>query len=194
MSGGTARRTRTLRPVRTVRRVANEQADLRGVMGQFATGVTVLTAGGENGHGMTANAFTSLSLDPPLVLCCVARAARMHAAVLATGSFGVSILAADQTDVARHFADWRRPAGAAQFEPVDVREGRRTGAPLLNGALAWIECELATVHDGGDHSIFVGRVLACGRGPAGAALSFFGGGYHHIDQPGRAAARTEDAS
>ena len=88
MSGGAGGETRTLRPVRTVRRVAIELADLRGVLGQFATGVTVLTAGGENGHGMTANAFTSLSLDPPLVLCCVARAARMHAAVLATGSFG----------------------------------------------------------------------------------------------------------
>jgi flavin reductase (DIM6/NTAB) family NADH-FMN oxidoreductase RutF len=194
MSGGPGHGPRTLRPVTVARRIPNEQADLRAVMGRFATGVTVLTAGGDEGHGMTANAFTSLSLDPPLVLCCVARAARMHAAVLGTGSFGVSILAADQTEAARHFADWRRPAGAAQFEPVDVRAGHRTGAPLLNGALAWIECELATVHDGGDHSIFVGRVLACGRGPDTAALSFFGGGYHRLEPPGRAAARTEEAS
>ena len=77
---------------------------------------------------------------------------------------------------------------------MDVRPGRQTGAPLLNGALAWIECALSAVHDGGDHSIFVGRVLACGRDSSGPALAFLGGDYHRLEPTGRAAARTKDAS
>src|SRR6266511_1971378 len=94
------------------------ESSLREVMSQFATGITVLTAAGDCGHGMTANAFTSVSLDPPLVLCCVARPARFHESVLCAGSFGVSFLAADQESVARYFADKRRPHGPTQFDVV----------------------------------------------------------------------------
>lgn len=165
-----------------------EQTGLRPVMAQFATGITVLTAGGSHAHGMTANAFSSLSLDPPMVLCCVSRAARMHTAVLAAGSFAVSVLGADQQDAARHFADWRRPAGMAQFDAVRWRPGPATGAPLLDGSLAWLECALHRVHEGGDHSIFVGEVVSCGRGADADALVFFGGGYHRVNRPARASA------
>lgn len=165
----------------------NEQTRLRAVMAQFATGVTVLTAGGEQAHGMTANAFTSVSLSPPMVLCCVSRAARMHSAILAADSFAVSILAADQGDVARHFADWRRPTGMAQFDSVKHCIGVRTGAPVMSGALGWIECDLVDVYAGGDHAIFLGAVLGCGTGTAAAALSFFGGDYHRLGSPERAA-------
>ncbi|MDS0136210.1 MULTISPECIES: flavin reductase family protein [unclassified Amycolatopsis] len=163
------------------------QPGLRQVMAQFATGVTVLTAGGEGAHGMTANAFSSVSLEPPMVLCCVSKAARMHTAIVAAGSFGVNILAAEQQELSKYFADWRRPDGIAQFDAVGYTAGDLTGAPLLNGALAWLECELAEVVSGGDHSIFLGRVVATSRGEGEHALVFYGGGYHRIDGRARAA-------
>jgi flavin reductase (DIM6/NTAB) family NADH-FMN oxidoreductase RutF len=166
----------------------SEQAGLREVMAQFTTGVTVITAGGEQAHGMTANSFTSVSLEPPMVLCCVARAARMHTAILAAGSYGVSVLGAEQRELARYFADWRRPAGPAQFETVDWQPGRHTGAPLLTGALAWVECRLAEVYEGGDHSIFLGHVVSTRRSDESRSLAFYNGGYHHIDGRVRASA------
>ncbi|MFJ9785562.1 flavin reductase family protein [Amycolatopsis sp. NPDC101161] len=174
-------------PKSPARRGLSAQPGLRQVMAQFATGVTVLTAGGEDAHGMTANAFSSVSLEPPMVLCCVSKAARMHAAIVTAGSFGVNILAADQQDTSKYFADWRRPDGMAQFEAVGYTPGGKTGAPLLNGALAWLECELAQVLEGGDHSIFLGRVLATSRGTGEHALVFYGGGYYHVDGKARAA-------
>lgn len=152
-----------------------EPAVLRDVMSRFATGITVLTAPGERMHGMTANAFTSVSIDPPLVLCCVTRTARLHAAIAGAHRFGVSVLAADQEGLARYFSDSRRPAGAAQFDAVDWTPGPRTGAPLLDGALAWLECDLVADHGGGDHSIFVGEVSSVGFGTAQDALVFFDG-------------------
>ncbi|MGQ0842200.1 flavin reductase family protein [Actinokineospora sp.] len=160
---------------------------LREVMARFATGITVLTTAGEHGHAMTANAFTSVSLEPPMVLCCVARTARLHPEVLATRGFGVSILGAGQQALARYFADKKRPTGAAQFDAVDWVPGRHTGAPLLSGALAWLECELVEDYDGGDHSIFLGKVLAADRGRDGAPLLFFGGGFHEAVPQARSA-------
>lgn len=118
------------------------RVSLREAMAQFATGVTIVTVGGQRCHGMTANAFTSVSLDPPLVLVCVAKAARLHAAILADGCFAVSVLGGDQAHVARYFADRGRPAGMAQFDAVQWRPGACTGAPLLSGALAWLECDV----------------------------------------------------
>lgn len=164
------------------------QTALREVMSRFATGITVLTAGGEHGHGMTANAFSSVSLNPPLVLCCVSRAARMHEAIVSARSFAVSILSADQREQARYFADWRRPRGTAQFDAVDWHSGPRTGAPLLLGALAWLECMLVEVYEGGDHSIFLGEVLSSGRSTGEQALLFYGGGYHEVGSCARATA------
>lgn len=150
---------------------------LRQTMRLLATGVTVLTTAGPIGHGMTANAVTSLSLAPPLVLSCVGRAARMHRAVMASRTFAVSFLTADQEHVARHFSSRARPDGPAQFESVDWTPGGCTGAPLIAGALGWLECEVVDIHEGGDHSIFVGRALSCGRGAPGDALVFFEGSY-----------------
>ncbi|WP_460405506.1 flavin reductase family protein [Actinophytocola sediminis] len=147
-------------------------------MGQFATGITVLTARGESAHGMTANAVTSVSLDPPMVLCCVARTARMHDAIVESRHFGVSVLSTEQESVARYFASKGRPAGMAQFERVDWFPGRHTGVPLLVGSLAWLECDVAQVYEGGDHSIFLGTVRSASRG-GGRPLLFLGGGFHH---------------
>ncbi|MBQ1080579.1 flavin reductase family protein [Nocardiopsis sp. B62] len=160
-------------------------ADLRRVMSTFATGVTVLTVGGENPHGMTANAFCSVSLDPPLVLCCVARTARLHKAVSVEGRFAVSVLSADQEDAARHFADRSRPHGWAQFAPVGWVPGLHTGAPLITGSLAWLECEVTEEVVAGDHSVFVGRVLEAASGSEDAALLFHRGAFHGL--PGGAA-------
>ncbi len=189
MAGGDSGGERpVLKRLNTGRPRLSEHAGLREVMGQFATGVTVITAGGDQAHGMTANSFTSVSLEPPMVLCCVSRAARMHAAIMAANSYGVSVLGADQRELARYFADWRRPAGPAQFDSVDWWAGRHTGAPLLTGALAWVECELAEVYEGGDHSIFLGNVVYSRRSQDAHALAFYNGGYHHIDGRVRATA------
>ncbi|GLF98794.1 flavin reductase family protein [Streptomyces yaizuensis] len=148
---------------------------LRRTFGAFATGVTVVTAGGPTPHGMTANSFTAVSLDPPLVLVCVGRDAVMHRVLSTAAHFGVSILAAGQQPVARHFADRSRPLGAGQFETVGWSPGPATGAPLIDGALAQLECAAWRGYDGGDHTVFLGRVLAMRRGPGSEALLFAGG-------------------
>lgn len=153
---------------------------MRQVMSQFATGVVVLTVGDKNIHGMTANAFSSVSLKPPLVLCCIANNAVMHRAIMCAGAFAVSIMRADQEHLARYFADRGRPLGHTQFKGVDWLPGPRTGAPLLAGSLGWLECDLADFHEAGDHSVFFGTVLSASRGPAGQGLLFFNGGYHQV--------------
>jgi flavin reductase (DIM6/NTAB) family NADH-FMN oxidoreductase RutF len=160
-----------------------DQREVRGVLGTFATGITVVTAAGASRrvpHGITANAFSSVSLDPPLVLVCIDREAVMHQSIEDSGSFAVSVLHGCQEDAARHFADRNRPRGIAQFDSVDWVPGRCTGAPLLVGGLAWLECELETTYDGGDHSIFIGRVLDIAHSGEQDALLFFGGCYHRL--------------
>ncbi|MFG3498320.1 flavin reductase family protein [Streptomyces sp. NPDC047928] len=155
------------RPVEPVR--------LREVMSRFATGVTVLTVGGEHLHAMTANAFSSVSLEPPSVLCGVGHSAVMHGALSSAGRFAVNILGARQEPLARHFADKRRTLGAAQFDGLDWRPGDHTGAPLIAGSVAWLECELTASHTFGDHTIFIGTVLAAGQGDAEDELLFVNG-------------------
>lgn len=162
---------------------SDEVADttrLRQAFGAFATGVTVVTVGGTNLHGMTANSFTSVSLDPPLLLVCVDRKAVMHDRLLATRTFGISVLAADQEDVARHFANRWRPLGAAQFDAVAWTPGRLTGAPLINGALASFECDLWRAYDGGDHTIFVGGLLSVDQRQAEGAVLFHYGQFRQL--------------
>lgn len=172
------------------RRRINGLSDLRSVLGMFPSGITVLTTGPPEPHGMTATSFSSASTDPPQVLCCVNRGSRMHASITAAGTFAVSVLAAEQAAVARYFADWRRPAGPAQFADIAVTTGAHTGAPLVDGAIAWIECALADAHATGDHSIFVGQVLAAATGAATGALSYFAGDFVPIHRP-RGIARKE---
>jgi flavin reductase (DIM6/NTAB) family NADH-FMN oxidoreductase RutF len=154
--------------------------ELRQAFGTFATGVTVVTVGGSAPHGMTANSFTSVSLDPPLVLICIDRDAVMHSSLDTVGHFGVSVLSTQQEDVARHFSNRWRPLGAAQFEGVDWRPGRYTGTPLIAGALAAFECEQWRAYDGGDHTIFVGKVLGLDRDSTEDALLFFKGRFAEV--------------
>lgn len=173
---------------RTPRRPSPTSRDLRRVMGRFATGVTVLTTSvGDEPHGMTANSLTSVSLDPPLVLVCVMRDTVTADLILEAGRFAVSVLAEHQDAVARHFADRSRPAGAAQFAEIATTRGV-TGAPRIDGAIAWLEADVHAVHDGGDHLIVVGRVVTVEAGADRAPLLFHEGRLTALDWPGGAVA------
>jgi flavin reductase (DIM6/NTAB) family NADH-FMN oxidoreductase RutF len=143
--------------------VTVDQASFRSAVGQFATGIVVITT--ENGHAMTVSAFSSVSLDPPLVLFCAEKIARFHDTVLEAGSWAVSILAEDAEPAARWLATRGRPL-EDQFDGLPHHPGPVTGAPVLDGALAVLECTTKAVYDGGDHSIVVGHVVAV-SGPSG---------------------------
>jgi flavin reductase (DIM6/NTAB) family NADH-FMN oxidoreductase RutF len=150
----------------------------RTAMGRFATGVTVMTTRTDDGdpHGMTANAVSSVSLDPLLVLVCVERGAVMAEAVADSGGFALSILAADQRHLSDRFADPERPAGEAMFAGVGTSEAV-TGAPLLDGATAALDCTVWASYEGGDHVIVVGEVQALVLGESEEALLYHRSGY-----------------
>lgn len=125
----------------------------RRVMGRFATGVTVITAWqGSQARGMTANAFMSGSLEPPLCVVAVAKRARMHALLMEAGHFGVSFLADGQERLSSHFAGTPVPGMSPAFEAIGP-------APLLADACARIATETVARHDCGDHTLFVGHIL-----------------------------------
>jgi flavin reductase (DIM6/NTAB) family NADH-FMN oxidoreductase RutF len=134
-----------------------DQAAFRRAAGQFPGGIVVVTTSA--GHAMTVSAFASVSLEPPLVLFCAEKIARFHDAVLAAGAWAVSILAEDGEKTARWLATRGRPLDG-QLDELPHHPGPVTGAPLLDGALATMECRTFAVYDGGDHSIIVGRVVA----------------------------------
>ncbi|MGH2365239.1 MAG: flavin reductase family protein [Chloroflexota bacterium] len=145
--------------------------ELRDVMSDFATGVTVVTSRTPAGKpfGFTANAVTSLSLDPPLVLVCVARDRYAHAVMAAAEAFVINVLSDRQEAVARRFA---RP-GEDRFRDL-IWSGGESGLPWLIDAIGVIECERQRVHDGGDHSIFIGLARSARR-YSGRPLLFFHG-------------------
>jgi flavin reductase (DIM6/NTAB) family NADH-FMN oxidoreductase RutF len=138
--------------------IAVDAHRLRRTMGHFATGVAVVTSLDTAGEpvGTTANAISSLSLEPPLVLVCLARTSNTLRAVRAHGAFGISILAAGHSEVSGDFA--RSGAAPRAWELLDRRQGA-TGSPCLPGALAWLDCALERLIPGGDHEIAIGRVL-----------------------------------
>jgi flavin reductase (DIM6/NTAB) family NADH-FMN oxidoreductase RutF len=153
-----------------------DPAAFRQAAGQFAGGIVVVTTSA--GHAMTVSEFVSVSLEPPLVLFCAEKIARFHDAVVAAGSWAVSILAADAEKTARWLAVRDR-----HLDGVAHRPGPVTGAPLLDGALATLECVTDAVHDGGDHTIVVGRVTAVGRPPAAdqsSPLVHYAGTFRHL--------------
>jgi flavin reductase (DIM6/NTAB) family NADH-FMN oxidoreductase RutF len=154
--------------------MAIEDAQFRRVLGHFATGVTVVAAQVDGGppRGLTANAITSVSLDPPLVLVCVEHVADTHDVIAESEAFAISVLRQDQEAVARRFASYDPDA---KFDGVAYRAAS-TGAPVLVDALAWIDCRLWARYDGGDHTIFVGEVVD-GDTEDGAPLLYFRGGY-----------------
>ena len=180
-----------------------DQAAFRRAAGQFPGGIVVVTTSG--GHAMTVSAFASVSLEPPLVLFCAEKIARFHDAVLEAGAWAVSILAEDGEKTARWLATRGRPLDG-QLDELPHHPGPVTGAPVLDGALAALECQTYAVYDGGDHSIIVGLVtavagpagpdgapggpadpdLAAGGPPARGPLVHYAGAYRRLrdDQPG----------
>ncbi len=154
-----------------------DRRDFRDAMGRFVTGVTVVTTRTADGApiGVTVNSFTSVSLDPPLVLFCLEWRSRSLEAVKAAGCFAVHVLAADQRELSVRFAGNGRGWDTIASTSWD------TGAPILQGCLAALECTLETIHEGGDHAILVGRVLRLTSRPDGTPLAFHGGRYEAID-------------
>jgi flavin reductase (DIM6/NTAB) family NADH-FMN oxidoreductase RutF len=147
--------------------------DFRAVMRRFATGVTVVTTIVEGRpKGFTANAFASVSAEPPMVLICVNRQARSHPLISQAGHFCVNVLRLEQRDLAERFAS---KAIGDPFDGIAVRPAA-TGSPVLAGSLAFLDCELAEEHSAGTHTIFLGTVLDCGASE-GAPLGYFNADY-----------------
>jgi 3-hydroxy-9,10-secoandrosta-1,3,5(10)-triene-9,17-dione monooxygenase reductase component len=157
-----------------------DQARFRQVLGHFCSGVAVVTAlDGREPLGLTVQSFTSVSLDPPLVLFCPSKSstswARMRAA---SDSFCVNILEQEQEALCRAFAT----RGGDKFSGVGWTPAPGTGSPVLAGALAWIDCRLHTEHEGGDHTIVLGHVLDLGlREHDGTPLLFYRGGFGRFE-------------
>jgi len=148
----------------------------RVALGSYPTGVTVVTAIGPSGpSGATANAVTSLSLDPPMMLACLDRGSRTLTAVRAQGRFGVNALAAGQAKLARQFSG--KGPEAAKWEGVDWSE--REKLPRIAGTLMWIACELRDLIDGGDHLILTGNVIEA-ESVDGQPLLFHRGEYRDL--------------
>jgi flavin reductase (DIM6/NTAB) family NADH-FMN oxidoreductase RutF len=148
----------------------------RDVLRLWASGVSVVTVKAPRGlASITVSSFASLSLDPPLVLVCIERRVRIHRLIGLRRAFAVNILAARQLGLSERAAG-RMGRAAARLRGVGTRTAV-TGAPILDGALAWLDCRLQARHAGGDHTIFVGRVEAAGAG-RGRPLLWFDRGYH----------------
>ncbi len=155
--------------------MAIDQDEFRRVLGHFASGVTVVTISHEDMlYGITVSSFSSLSLKPPLVLICIDQRVASHSVLLEAGSFAVNILAEDSERLSRHFAS-REPD---KFKGIAYHFGL-TGAPLLDGALAMIECRVVGQAPGGDHTIFIGEVLSASTSH-GKPLIYYRSGYHQL--------------
>lgn len=160
------------------------QLEYRETVGWFVTGVTVMTAVDPAGqpHGMTANAVSSLSLEPLLVLVCVATGTAMSQVVVDGGVFALSVLAADQQPLSDHFADDDRGYGVEEFDGVATTAGI-TGAPLLEGAAAWLDCRVHDVLEGGDHLIVLGEVVLAEQSDVADVLLYTPDGYDRWPSP-----------
>lgn len=150
-----------------------DEAKFRQVLGHYPTGVVVVTAVDQDVPvGLAIGSFTSVSLDPPLVAFYPDKKSSSWPKIEAAGSFCVNILGEDQEDVCRVFA----AKSADKFATIGWRPGR-TGAPIINGVIAWIECSIERVDDAGDHWLVLGRAVDLEVGEPGGPLLFFRGGY-----------------
>lgn len=152
--------------------------ELRRVLGHFATGVTVVTTTTASGepHGLTVNAFASLSLQPPQILVCLKRGNRSYPAFAEATHFGVNVLAEGQVGLSRLFASDRE----RKFEGVAHRPGERTGSPVLDGVHAWLECAVAErLETAGTHVVVIGALLTYGLREE-RPLLFHRGGYYAL--------------
>ena len=154
--------------------------DFRKAMGQFATGVTIITVDLEGEvHGMTANAFTSVSLDPPLVLVCVDHTTRTHAHLHAKKRFGINVLCEDQRAISEYYARPERDQERAEAKAGARFDRTRHDTPMLHGALAYLECRLHSAQAAGDHTIFIAEVEDVVLRD-GEPLLFFRGKYRKV--------------
>ena len=152
---------------------------LRRVLGRFATGVTVITTWHDGRpYGMTANAFSSVSLDPPLVLVSVDKRAATCHRIVESGGFAVNVLSDRQESLALRFAGRHRDM-ADPFGDLSYRRGD-SGSPLLADVVAWIDCTYYADCDGGDHTLFLGRVGGMGLEPARPPLIFYAGAFQWL--------------
>jgi flavin reductase len=150
--------------------------ELRALMRRFPTGVAIVTVDVEGEQlGLTVGSLVSLSLEPPLVGIAISRQAALHELLRAAGAFAASLLGAGQDGLAQHFARGVPPI--ALWHGIAARPGPATGAPLLDGALGWLECRVAAEHPAGDHTFFVGEVVSSEPGAAGAPLIRHGGDF-----------------
>ena len=157
--------------------LAPDPAALRTVLGHFATGVAIVTAlDGDEPVGMACNSFTSVSLEPQLVLFCAAKSSTTWPRIQAGRKWAANILGEDAEEVCRLFAQ----KGADRFAHIAYTAGR-SGAPLLDSAIAFVDCETVEEHDAGDHVIVVGKVLELGYSSDGKPLLFYRGGYGRFD-------------
>ncbi len=167
-----------------------QQRDYRDTIGLFASGVTIITTRlGDVVHGMTANAVTSVSLEPTLLLVCVDRRAHLHDLIAQAGNFAVNILAADQAGLGDHFAGRvREGAAPAALRFLYGSDGDDDGGvPTIAGCLAALRCTVEATHPGGDHTIMVGRVTELRIGdPTAQPLIWFSGTYHRLADSGAA--------
>ena len=148
-------------------------AVMREVLGHFVSGIVVVTAAGADGPlGFTCQSFSSLSLDPPLVSLAPARASTTWPRIRAAGAFCVNVLAAEHEDLSAAFAR----SGVDKFAGVAWTPGP-SGAPVLEGVSAWVDCALWAEYDGGDHTIAVGRVRDLGADPSRPPLLYYRGRY-----------------
>jgi flavin reductase (DIM6/NTAB) family NADH-FMN oxidoreductase RutF len=154
-----------------------EREQFFALMASFASSVTVITSKGQDGvvRGLTASAFSSVSLDPRLCLVCVDNRSESIGAIRESETFVVNILASDQEEISRRFAS-KLPD---KFDGIPFRPGPETGSPILDGVLAWIECRVHSVAPGGDHTIFVGEILD-GTANEGTPLIYFRGQYRQL--------------
>jgi flavin reductase (DIM6/NTAB) family NADH-FMN oxidoreductase RutF len=152
-----------------------DDAQFKLAMSHFASGVTVVTTEQEGtAYGMTVAAFSSLSLHPPLVLVCIEKSVRTHEAIATAGKFGVSILSGAQTDISNRFAS----RNDDKFSGIATHRGA-TGVPLIDGAITTLECSVREPLPGGDHSIFIGEVVAI-ETAEGAPLVYYRSGYREL--------------
>jgi flavin reductase (DIM6/NTAB) family NADH-FMN oxidoreductase RutF len=157
--------------------MAIDPRELRNTLGKFATGVCVITTRTADGHalGLTANSFSSVSLDPPLVLWSLQNNSEVYTEYATPQYFAVNVLAASQEDLSNLYA-----RKGEHLMDADHFSTGTYGSPLIEGALACFQCELETTHEGGDHLIIVGRVLEQTSQEQGEPLCFFSGGYRQL--------------
>lgn len=178
--------------------MAVDRVSFRRCLGKFVTGVTVVTTRMEDKiHGMTANSFTSVSLSPPLILFCVSHGTRTLEMIRQSGVFAVNILSESQAAVSERFAGML-PEDSDRFEGLEIGSGTHTGCPIIDGALATLECRLTASYPGGDHEIMLAEVIHVEQWEdPGKPLLYFASNYYQfpddgrLERPRRAPVRTD---